>query len=78
LGISFATASSFETTAVTPTAHTGRLMFQPWDGSFRWLHEKRTAWIGIVRPPVLAIAFVLKILYTGLLGWWLTRIVLNE
>jgi hypothetical protein len=39
-------------------------------GVFGGSMKKEPAWIGIVRPPVLAIAFVLKILYTGLLGWW--------
>lgn len=33
--------------------------------------KREPTWIGIVRPPVLAFGFVLKILYAGLFGWWL-------
>jgi hypothetical protein len=33
--------------------------------------KREPAWISIVRPPLLAIGFVLRILYAGLLGWWL-------
>ena len=47
LGISFATASSFETTAVTPAAHTGRLMFQPRSCSLRRRHYRG----GIISNP---------------------------
>lgn len=36
--------------------------------------KREPRWISIIRPPVLVIGFVLKILYAGLLGWWLDRL----
>lgn len=37
--------------------------------------KKEPTWIRIVRAPVLAIGFVISIIYAGLLGWWLDKLV---
>jgi hypothetical protein len=33
--------------------------------------KREPTWIGIIRPPLLAIGFVLSAIYAGLFGWWL-------
>jgi len=35
--------------------------------------KREPTWIGIIRPPLLAIGFVLSTIYAGLFGWWLDR-----
>jgi hypothetical protein len=35
--------------------------------------KKEPTWIRIVRPPFLAIGFVLSVIYAGLFGWWLDK-----
>jgi hypothetical protein len=33
--------------------------------------KREPTWVGIIRPPLLALGFVFGAIYTGLFGWWL-------
>lgn len=37
--------------------------------------KREPTWIRLVRPPFLAISFVLTTIYAGLFGWWLDALV---
>ena len=37
--------------------------------------NKEPTWSRIIRPPLLAIGFVLSVIYEGLFGWWLDKLI---